>query len=321
MLHQILLKAGKYKYFFITCLLSLAVYSCKKEYAEFPYNDLEKFVITDNNGAELKAAIQDDKIIIYYPPLQTIPDSIKPLITVSDRATVSPASGTKIPFQEGTTFTVTAQDGSTKKYTLQAALNQPPLAFTTGSTLLGTWVTLSGEYFITDTSQTKVSLIGMDKKEHKIPGSLFTTFTAAQITANLPAKLGIDTGTYTVKLVSGKRTAEQGPIVIGPAAVKYSYPNISTIKRGEEYTVTDTSGYAMMIKRNGENINRGISLYVNNSQVVPVQVTLLTATQLTFKIPADCPLGYFYIAYYKNTTGTNSTFFSLTSAKRVTILP
>lgn len=319
MLHAI--NPGKFKSTAILCLLFLFIYSCKKEYTDYPYNEMEKFVINDGSGAELKAAIQNNKIIIYYPPLQTIPDSITPEITISERAVISPESGVKIPFKDGLTYTVTAQDGTKQTYELQAAVNQPPLNFITGNTILGTFIGLNGEYFITDTTQTKVSLIDRNKKEIRIPANVYAKLTAASIVVNLPARLGIDTGSYMVKLTSGKRSSTQGPILIGEAAVRLSYPNQTTIRRGEEYTVTDTSGYAMMIRRNGENINRGVSVYVNNSQYVPVSVTKLSATELTIKIPADCPLGYFYLGYGKSATGANVSLFNITSTKRITITP
>lgn len=319
MFYHTLLSAGNRKYLFLACLIAILAYSCKKEYTKYPYNDIEKFVITDNNGAELKAAIQDNKIIIYFPPFQTLPDSIKPRITVSDRAVISPASGTKLPFKPGLIYTVTAQDGSTKSYELQSAINQPPISFVTSDTRLGTTLLLNGEYFVPDTIHTKLYLIGKDKKEIKVPGNVFTTLTASAIVANLSAKLGVDTGKYSVKLVSGQRTAIQGPISIAEAVQKFSYPAITTIRRGEEYSVKDTSGYAMIIKKFGASINRGVLLNVNNNTRVPVVVTKLTGDEFAFRIPADCPLGFFQIVYMTNENGTVANLLSIAAAKRVTI--
>lgn len=319
MFYQILVQAKNMKYLLLVCLITLLTWSCKKEYTKMPYNDIEKFTITDNTGAVLKAAIQDNKIIIYYPPFQTVPDSIKPQITVSTGATVSPASGARQLFRSGLKYTVTAEDGSTKTYELQSAINQPPITFITGNTTLGALLGLSGEYFIPDTTNTKIYLIGSDKKETRIPGKLLTKLTASSISASLPASLGVDTGQYNVKLVSGQRTAVQGPITLAPAFQKFSFPNITTIKRGEEYSVTDTSGYAMIIKRYGPNINRGLKLYINNNTYVPVTLTKLTGDVCSFRIPADCPLGFFQVVYSTNENGSNQIIFSLGSAKRVTV--
>jgi hypothetical protein len=319
MLYQTPVQARNTKYLFVSCIIAFVAYSCKKEYTKFPYNDIEKFTITDNTGAELKAAIQDNKIIIYYPPFQTVPDSIKPQITVSTGASVSPLSGAKQPFKAGLKYTVTAEDGSTKTYELQAAINQPPITFTTGNTTLGSTLSLRGEYFIPDTTNTKIYLIATNKKETQIPGKLLSKVTASVLTFSLPASLGIDTGQYMVKLISGKRTATQGPIVLTEAFQKFSYPNITSIKRGDEYSVTDTSGYAMIVRRYGPNINRGLKLYINNTTYVPVTLTKLTGDVCTFRIPADCPLGFFQAVYSTNENGSNQLIFSLGAAKRVTV--
>ncbi|WP_133578157.1 hypothetical protein [Pedobacter metabolipauper] len=216
------------------------IVSCKKEYVDFPYNSIEKFVIADNAKAEIKASIIDDKIIIYWPPLQTIPDSITPNILVSDRAKISPESGKKVAFNETTVYTVTAQDGSVKKYILSPSINQPLPAFeiinNTGITI-GETMALTGENIITDTTKTRLYLVDKDKKEIQLYGSTFLLFTHSQIQLPIAITSAIDTGYYSFKLVTGLRQVTRGPYHVAKPALKVTIPAGTIVKRGNVLTI------------------------------------------------------------------------------------
>jgi hypothetical protein len=92
---------------------------------------------SDSESASSLASINDFKIAIdkvdaaaitynlgtaitVSVPYGTTLTAVVPTITVSDKATISPASGTKVNFVQGEakTFTVTAEDGTTKVYTV-----------------------------------------------------------------------------------------------------------------------------------------------------------------------------------------------------------
>ncbi|GHV78682.1 hypothetical protein AGMMS49944_04730 [Spirochaetia bacterium] len=55
-------------------------------------------------------------VITVTLPHGTIADNLAPLITVSEKASVSPASGVARDFSDSVTYTVTAEDGTTKVY-------------------------------------------------------------------------------------------------------------------------------------------------------------------------------------------------------------
>lgn len=56
-------------------------------------------------------------------------DSIEPVITLPPGATIEPASGRRVAFKDGITYTVTAQNGINIVYSLRKVLKQPKPAF------------------------------------------------------------------------------------------------------------------------------------------------------------------------------------------------
>lgn len=195
-------------------LLSLTVFSaCKKEYTDFPYHDIEQFEVSIDEKNNIEAVVKGDSIILYWPPFVNMPDSITPKITVSERASILPASGKKVAFSDKTTYTVTAQDGNTRVYHLKRMNNQPLFNFELARTMVrGGPFLLSGSYFVADTSKTRVYLIDKTKKEIRInPISLLTI---ARLNAVLPAASVIDTGSYHIKMTTGSRTQIKGPFKI-----------------------------------------------------------------------------------------------------------
>src|SRR5690606_14000249 len=95
------------------CLLA----SCKKEYetAPTPYNEITSFKIAYLDGQDtLRAIIDGETIHIVWPATLDwpVPETVHPEIKISPDASVSPASGEAISLSSGTTYTVTAADGS-----------------------------------------------------------------------------------------------------------------------------------------------------------------------------------------------------------------
>ncbi len=86
------------------------------------FAEMKSFTVTIN-GTEYKGVINGTDIDIVLPAGTT---AITPTITASDKAKVTPASGTKVTLQDGTAqFTVTAENGTkSKTYTLRANVPQ-----------------------------------------------------------------------------------------------------------------------------------------------------------------------------------------------------
>jgi len=205
----------------------LLLQSCKKEYARYPYNDIEQFIVTDADGNKLKAVIGDDNsILLYWTPFQSVPDSVAPLITISDRANISPASGKKIAFKEGVVYTVTAQDGTKKNYLFKPAINTPEPVFSVDTyrpLTLGGILIINGEFFIPDTARTKLYLVDKSNKETQLHD--FDEFYSTTIHTTIPLT-GLDTGYYSIKLVSGSNSVISVPQYVGlpgPFAGNTSY--------------------------------------------------------------------------------------------------
>ncbi|MNJ93840.1 hypothetical protein D3C87_115270 [compost metagenome] len=278
----------------LTALLLMLTYSCKKEYPDFPYNEIEKFSLKDISGTELNAAIQASDIIIYWPPFQEQPDSIQPQITVSDRAVISPVSGLKIPFKEGFSYEVKAQDGSIKIYTLKIANNQPVPFFDLNQPVLnlnGTF-NLVGDYFIPDVTKTSVYLVDKEKKETQLT---INSILNSGVNVNIPLVLSDDTSHYHIKLITGKRTLTKGPYYIDRPVLSLGTvtlpADILTVKRGESivFKHSATPGILKYYAQTG----RYATIYITNriSRNVPMQIT---DTEITLTIPQDFPLGATY---------------------------
>jgi hypothetical protein len=87
-------------------------------------NDIIAFSISSPASAQCTGTISGTNISFTVPYGETTIQMLTPVITVSPGATVYPASGTARNFGElpQKTYTVTAEDGSTKTYTVWATL-------------------------------------------------------------------------------------------------------------------------------------------------------------------------------------------------------
>ena len=83
------------------------------------YKEIKTFTVTID-GTTYEGTISGTDISIVLPAGVT---SITPNITISDNATISPASGTAVTLKDGTAaFRVTAENGDTATYTLHATI-------------------------------------------------------------------------------------------------------------------------------------------------------------------------------------------------------
>lgn len=281
---------------FLFTLMSVILICCKKEYANYPYADLLQFTIKDANGGDLKAVIKGEDIILYWPPMQQLPDSISPSITVSDRATILPASGKKVAFKDGVSYSITAQDGTVKKYKVKLAINQiKPTIAISNTASVGTSFSIGGDSFIPDTINTRIFLIDGKGKEMKM-NNIFS-IDPLNIWVYLPE---LEAGNYRVKMVTGVHT------VIAPEPLAITYTTTPLIDNG-------LVKYPVAIKRGAEYNYRITGTPV--SKITKFQLRLLSDNSLyeldiksrnsdntlTLKIPSSMPLGT-YIGFEISST-------------------
>ncbi len=256
-------------------LLLLAAASCKKTDTKYPFAALTSFQLTDNTGAALTASIDSNTIIVYWPPMQDIPDSIAPVISVSPRATVQPSSGTRIPFNAGFTYTVTAQNGITQTYVLKPVINQAPVQITDvypNNGAIGTplSIRLEGQYFIADTNQTSVVLVS--PKGQKIRTAIEASITSSQLYFDVTLA---DTGTYTIQLTSGQWTANGGTLTLTLPPPQVTFPVGVVVARGGTLTINGSflSGVSSVVTYDvGWSGPYGLTIVSKTDKAMVVQV-------------------------------------------------
>lgn len=128
----------KYRYLSLITLLLLFTVSCESEYTTV-YNDIPGDTIYLSGDAFIKsftvkayedqkpiqAAIVNDTIKLLWVSYHAIPQKIKPLIKLADKAVISPASEEEISFKDGIKYSVTSEAGTVKEYVLQIDFRQP----------------------------------------------------------------------------------------------------------------------------------------------------------------------------------------------------
>lgn len=292
------------KYPFLCLVLAIGLSSCKKEYPDLPYNDIEAFSIEDANGKPLHAVIKDEDIIIYWTPLEDEPEFITPNIRVSEQAQISPASGQKVAYSEETKYTVTAQDGRKKIYTLRTQGGQPTPYFSlinSSDFKFNNNFVINGDYFLPDTEHTKLYLV-QGSKEAEITD--INRITNSSITMYVPLTLDIDTGQYNIKLVTGKRTVSNGPYTL-------LRPEYNSLIDRAKVPVSGTLGGTISLDLRD---SKGASYYKDEQHEILVQyygdqatavwssVLKLEGTKLNIKIPADAPKGTLQITILESKT-------------------
>jgi hypothetical protein len=95
---------------------SAKTYTVTGAVAKNTAKDITSFSVAGVNGV-----VGADTVTVTVP-LFTDVSALSPTIVVSDRATVSPASGTAQDFSSPKTYTVRAENGSTKTYTVTVAV-------------------------------------------------------------------------------------------------------------------------------------------------------------------------------------------------------
>ena len=99
----------------VTVTKSAAPKSTEKAILTFAFNALSPAVAASISGLNITATL----------PAGTDATKLVPTITLSPKATVSPATGTAQDFSKAVTYTVTAEDGSTQAYNVAVTVPKP----------------------------------------------------------------------------------------------------------------------------------------------------------------------------------------------------
>ncbi|PWV48226.1 hypothetical protein [Chitinophaga sp. S165] len=284
----------------LTALALLLVWlitgACSKEtvQAPYPYNELKTFQVVVGIGDTIHAAITNGDIILYWPFDRPVPASITPAISVSEHATVSPASGTSIALADSTSYVVTAETGANATYKLRLVINQPEPLINDGTDIagrLGATTDIGGiTYLIPDTAFTKAYLVSVAGVETKCVINGFAELGANEYAMNIETP-SVDTGGYKLKVVSGTRTviSERYYLkIIYPIPTVNAVTTALTLKRGETFTLSGTNMRGMVTGR--ARLAGGQTYY-------DLELAEFDLTSVTYRIPADFPLGNYNLLH------------------------
>lgn len=313
----------------ITVLLLSAVLIsafCKKEkeYAPYPYHAITGFTVASGEE-KLSAAITEDSVVLYWPSWESVPSSISPEISISENASIIPASGESVELKDGFAWTVKAQDGTTKKYFLKLVINQPDIwinavsfGHTQGTEKPLEILAYSLRYIIPDPAKTRVWLVDAANKEYEFPVSFPPTYNGYPnrpvMVLAWPATNVPPIGAYRLKITSGVRTkiTEQAQYAILNSVFPQATPVTTaiTVRRGETITFSGKDFTEM----------KDASVKSYNDNWFEVEIAKLTyvshtATEAVYRVPANFPLGTFKLGDYTPNTGISigletSEFFS-----------
>jgi hypothetical protein len=118
-------------YFLAILLLSggLILSSCTKEEELSSKKEVLSFVFEDSKNTELEQNIIgtiSGTDITATVPFGTATTALIPTIEISPNATLNPASGVATDFSDPVTYVVTAEDGSTKEFTVNVPVEPAP---------------------------------------------------------------------------------------------------------------------------------------------------------------------------------------------------
>ena len=297
---------NKYNGLLIACILLFSL-ACKKETETkpYPYNEVTSFVVPIGEGDSLQAAIKDGELILYWPSATAVPATITPVIKVSEKANVQPASGQAVTLADSVTYTVTSESGVKATYKLKLRINQAAISLndeTNLTTAMGGSLVLTNyvHNVIMDTTQTHAFLVS--EAEAATPLIISSLEYAGSYTpvfvATVPGE-GLDTGYYKVRISSGVRTITSSRAFV---RVNYGVPALVTpagpvtVKSGETFTLTGS---------NLRNIVSSRARYSTGNTFYNLEVVSNTATSVTLRMPVSNPTGTYnrVLIVYNNDAG------------------
>lgn len=311
------------------------LFSCETEYIdkvnEIPgdviqvpgFTHIESFSINEfEEGKPLNAAITENSIVVLWSAYKGRPETISPVITLAEGATILPASGVAVPFVDGTVYTVTSKAGTTKQYTLKIDVRQLEPTYTTiGSTSyeIGTLQkeinSATGgsgaiDNLILDTKQTRVYFVSAEDKTTEYDAEVVfmglgdSPYIDYGIYYFLPENM--PEGLYDVRIVNGnyllmnteeQRFQSEVKLPANFSVTRYGFPTTKQLEQTVEVrgTLLDQT--------------TSVEIYNNaNSEVVyPLEIISVSPYRITLKIPAGTPAGaYNRMKFWRGEESTNS---------------
>lgn len=260
--------------------------ACKKETEKYNNTDILLFEYTDANGETLQAPVYGDTIYVYWPPMQDVPQTINPVITIHQSAAVSPASGEAITLTNNNVYTITAESGTIKKYNVRLIVNQPYPFISQVQNINAAngnrfWVNnknliFVGDNFLFDEMETKVWAKDVNGTNHPIT---IVANTGARLTVAPPEK-----GKYKILIELGIRQVEYfyDVEVIEPFATPaFNFTTGGSVKRGETITLS------------GILLNKMTKLTLGDyfGTNIPLDIISATENSITLKVPVDAATG------------------------------
>ena len=259
----------------------------------------------------LEAAIVNDSLIVYWPSYRPSPTNISPKIIIPQGASIAPASGESIPFETGTSYTVTAEDKSERTYILKVVFYQPMPWY--GRNILNsndlefiavfdsgpeTILRLDGDFFIPDTTQTKMYITKLDtEKETQLE---ITQVNINQVFLKIP--LEIEKGYYSTNLVSGTHSIKDDSVWIKFAEPFFLWFDQVTVQQGatfqiEGFDIRDIEKMQMFI------VNPETSM---EEALPPFEIVDYTTRSITLRVPDNFPEGDYWGDVHVTTPWANS---------------
>ncbi|RFS24797.1 hypothetical protein DVR12_06275 [Chitinophaga silvatica] len=294
------------RFIYLSLLVALII-SCKKEteYANSPYNKIESFAIT-TSGNTISAALSGDSIIVYWPAYIVLPETVSPVVKVSENATLTPASGTGVALATGTKYTVKSQEGKTKDYFLKLVINQPGIQINENATYAvekgGTFSINTNrdvKFLIEDVAKTKVFLVDNNDKEVELVLAFNERGGIRFADITVPQNISLSEGGYKLKFSSGQSVFTTSTAIVGILYPVVNYPKADalntdvTVKRGGNIVFKGTGFIGMQ--------DAYIWGYTATWQIHDIgsfKAVSSTGTTTTYQVPADFPLGTYQLDGY-----------------------
>ena len=121
----------------VTYMVFVTVMSNESRILTFTFEDLEVEAVIDEDLKKVEATV----------PWETDVTTLVPTITISKKATISPASGVPTDFTDPVVYTVTAEDGSQTDYTAIVTIEAPVIS---DKPFVGIWGVEKIEYYNID---------------------------------------------------------------------------------------------------------------------------------------------------------------------------
>ncbi len=246
--------------------------SSEKAITSFNFSALTPSV----NGTVTESA----KTVTATVPNGTIVTALVPTITISENATVSPASGTPQNFTGPVTYTVTAEDGTTQAYVVTVTVsNEVDFTLDEYDGLLeleqdGILI-IDGDNFGV-AANNKVVLVNEEDENQTVEAIVGLASTNTRLFVKLPEDIAL--GEWKVKVFIGLQSAFMDEVfTIVPHAPSITSVSATTIIRGEDITITGNYFAASNV----------VKLTIGSTTTVTLDIVSQNSTTIVATVPDD----------------------------------